>query len=320
MEIKSVWYRAIRLALHPKVFTMVCMVSTAYEPRRQRRIARHSIRGIDYAVHEWGEPGKRLLICLHGWGDCGTSFQFLADELGDAWRIVAPDWRGFGHTAWNAGAYWFPDYVADLDALLTVYSPGAPASVLGHSMGGNVAGLYAGTFPERINAFVNVEGFGLRNSDPERAPERYRLWIERGSREDAFSTYADFDALAERVIKRSPRMGAGRARFIAEAWAESRNGRVVLRADPRHRLPNPVLYRRAEAEACWRNVTAPVLMIGGEESTMREAGHPHDGAFDFDLPFPDSASALIPRAGHMLHFEAPEALASLVRDFLGQNV
>ncbi len=320
MEIKSVGYRAIRLPLQPKAFTMRAMVERAYEPRRQRRIVRHSIRGIDYAVHEWGEPGQRALVCLHGWGDSGASFQFLADELGDAWRVVAPDWRGFGHSAWNAGGYWFPDYVADLDALLGVYSPGEAARVLGHSMGGNVAGLYAGTFPERIAAFVNVEGFGLRNSDPARAPERYRAWIERAKREDAFSTYRDFDALAERVMKRSPRMDTARARFIAEAWAESRAGRVVLRADPRHRLPNPVLYRRAEAEACWRNVTAPVLMIGGEDSTMREAGHPHDGAFDFDLPFPNHESALIPRAGHMLHFEAPAALADLVRDFLAQNV
>ena len=299
---------------------MRCMVSAAYATRRERRTVRHSIRGIDYAVHEWGDPSLRPLVCLHGWGDSGASFQFLADELGEAWYVVAPDWRGFGQSSWNSGPYWFPDYVADLHALLDVYSADQPARVLGHSMGGNVAGLYAGTFPERIGAFVNVEGFGLRQSEPNKAPIRYRAWIERGSRESAFATYEDFDALAERVLQRSPRMDAGRARLVAEGWGERRDGRVVLRADPRHQLPNPVLYRRAEAEACWRNVTAPVLMIGGEDSSMREAGRPRDGAFDFDLPFPDSASALIPRAGHMLHFEAPLELAQLVRDFLTQNV
>ena len=320
MEIKSVRYRGIRLAPDEKAFTMRSMTSAAYEPQRERRITRHSIRGVDYAVHEWGLPGERPLVCLHGWGDSGASFQFLADELGSEWRIVAPDWRGFGHSGWTAGNYWFPDYLADLDALLAVYSPAEPVWVLGHSMGGNVAGLYAGTLPERIGAFVNVEGFGLEDSDPNRAPERYRTWIERCSGDESFSAYDDFDALAMRLQKRNPRMNAGRARFVAKAWAMRAEDRVVLRADPRHRLPNPVLYRRAEAEACWRNVTAPVLMIGGEDSTMRDAGHPHDGAFDFDLPFPDCASALIPGAGHMLHFEAPAELARLVRDFLEQNV
>ena len=160
----------------------------------------------------------------------------------------------------------------------------------------------------------------MANSDPAGAPERYRHWIARDSRAESFSTYENFDALAARVRKRSPRMGVGQAHFVAEAWATRADGRIVLRADPRHRLPNPVLYRRAEAEACWREVTAPVLMVGGEDSTMREAGHPHDGAFDFELPFPNCASALIPAAGHMLHFEAPAALAELVRDFLARNV
>ena len=296
------------------------MSKPIYEPTRRRRTVRHSIRDIDYAVHEWGDGGGQPLVCLHGWGDSGASFQFLADELGDDWYVVAPDWRGFGESGWNQGHYWFPDYVADLDALLAVYSADEPASVLGHSMGGNVAGLYAGTFPERIRAFVNVEGFGLADSEPDKAPERYRAWIERGARGDAFATYDDFDALAERVLKRSPRLDAARARFVAETWARERDGRIVLCADPRHRLPNPVLYRRAEAEACWKNVSAPVLMIGGEDSSMRDAGHPHDGAFDFALPFPHTESAMIPRAGHMLHFEAPAELARLVRDFLAKTV
>jgi hypothetical protein len=34
-----------------------------------------------------------------------------------------PDWRGFGLSEWNNDVYWFPDYIADLDALLLHYSP-----------------------------------------------------------------------------------------------------------------------------------------------------------------------------------------------------
>jgi pimeloyl-ACP methyl ester carboxylesterase len=289
-------------------------------PIRRCRVERHAIRGIDYAVHTWGHPGAFTLVCLHGWGDSGASFQFLADALGDDWHVVAPDWRGFGRSSWNAGGYWFPDYLADLDALLSIYSPDEPARVLGHSMGGNVAGLFAGIRPDRVRAFVNVEGFGLGDSDPADAPLRYRDWLERDARSESFSSYADFDALAERILSRSPHMGPARARYVAECWAEVRDGRVILRADPRHRLPNPVLYRRAEAEACWRRVTAPVLLVAGEDSTFRRAGHRHDGAFDFDLPFPHRSLADIPAAGHMLHFEAPGALAAEARDFLVKYV
>jgi pimeloyl-ACP methyl ester carboxylesterase len=296
------------------------MNQTLATPLRDCRIERHAIRGIDYAVHIWGQSAARTLVCLHGWGDSGASFQFLADELGDDWQVAAPDWRGFGLSSWSAGGYWFPDYLADLDALLSIYSPDEPACVLGHSMGGNVVGLFAGIRPARIRAFVNVEGFGLQNSDPADAPLRYRDWIERDARSESFSSFADFDALAERILARSPRMDPARARYVARCWAEIRDGRVVLRADPRHRLPNPVLYRRAEAAACWRRVTAPVLLVAGEDSTFRAAGHRHDGAFDFDLPFPDRSLTEIPAAGHMLHFEAPAPLAAAIRDFLANYV
>ena len=65
--------------------------------------------------------------------------------------------------------------------------------------------------------------------------------------------------------------------------------------------------RRAEAEACWRGVTAEVLLVAGRNSDFR----PPD-----DLPFPRSRVAWIEDSGHMLHFEQPGALAALIEDFL----
>ena len=296
------------------------MTSQRYQIRKPKRLTRHSLRGIDYAVHEWGEEGAPTLFCLHGWGDTGATFQFFVDELERDWHVVAPDWRGFGDSGRNAGVYWYADYLADLDALLKVYSPADPVRILGHSMGGNVAGLYAGVFPERVRAFVNAEGFGLADSDPLEAPARYRRWIERAAGEERFSVYDDFAALASKIQVRNPRMSSPAAHFVAEQWALCENGQVRLKADPRHRLPNAVLYRRAEAEACWRAVTAPVLMLSGEHSRFVERGHPHDGRFDFDLPFPDLTRRPIANSGHMLHFEAPQALARATDDFLRQNV
>ncbi|MEM8817058.1 MAG: alpha/beta hydrolase [Pseudomonadota bacterium] len=296
------------------------METKRYQVRKPRRTRRHVVRDIDYAVHEWGEPGSPLLLCLHGWGDSGATFQSFVDALGESWHIVAPDWRGFGDSGRNAGAYWYPDYVADLSVLVNIYSPDAPVAILGHSMGGNVAGLYAGVFPERVRAFVNAEGFGLADSDPDSAPARYRRWIERLAVEETFSVYRDYASLAAKIHGRNPRMSRAYAQFVAEQWGREQDGQITLKADPRHRLPNAVLYRRAEAEACWRAVTAPVLMLTGANSSFRQAGHPHDGRFDFELPFPRVSKLTLPDCGHMLHFEAPGPLAAAASDFLRQTV
>ena len=181
--------------------------------------------------------------------------------------MIAPDWRGFGRSSCRCSGYWFPDYLADLHALLEEISPHEPLRLVGHSMGANVAALYAGTFPERVKAFVNIEGFGLADASPTDAPARYRAWIEAARAPLAFSEYDNFSMLADRIGKRHPSLAAAETAFIARQWAiREADGKVRLRADPLHKLPNPVLYRRAEAEACWHAATAEMrLVVGGEQ-------------------------------------------------------
>lgn len=289
---------------------------STFEPRVASRSSQHLIRGVTYHVNEWGSADSPLLVFLHGWGDAGLTYQFVVDALQKDWHVVAPDWRGFGRSHLRAAAYWFPDYLADLDQLLDHYSPDEPVRLVGHSMGANVAGLYSGVRPERVCAFVNIEGFGLVDSEPADAPAHYADWLEKSRNLPRYGRFESFDALAEHLQRRSPRMGAARAGFVARAWATAGPGRLELRADPAHKLPNPVLYRRAEAEACWRNVTAPVLLVAGRESNILEAFAEHVEEGNLELPFPDSRTSVIADAGHMIHFEAPERLAQVIERFL----
>lgn len=279
-----------------------------YEPREAPRAVRIAVRGIDYAVTEWGDKDAPLLVFLHGFADAGATFQFVVDEFRHDWRVVAPDWRGFGGTQPATEAFWFPDYLADLDRLLSHYSAGSPVRLVGHSMGGNIAGLYAGAFPERVAALVNVEGFGLPDSAPSDAPRRYREWVERGRQLPRATARENYSVLAEAIRRRSPRMSRPQAQFVARQWAEDvGDSGVRLRHHPAHKLPNPVLYRLAEVEACWREVTADVLLVAGRDS---------DFASPENLPFPRRQTAWIEGSGHMLHFEQPAALARLIEEFL----
>jgi pimeloyl-ACP methyl ester carboxylesterase len=270
-----------------------------------------AIRGVEYCVNEWGSSDAPLFFYLHGWADTGSTFQFVIDALASDWRVIAPDWRGFGRSTDDSAAYWFPDYLADLHEILNHFSPEQPVRLVGHSMGANVCSLYGGTMPERVAAIVNIEGFGLTDSNPEDAPNRYREWLEAGTTQPEFSKYADMQSLASKLQKRSPALSDSQAEFVAREWARENGDTVRLRANPNHKLPNPVLYRRTEAEACWRNIGAAVLLISGELSPFaRQFGS------TADLPFPSSESSTIPAVGHMIHFEAPEALAAQIDRFL----
>lgn len=288
-----------------------------YEPENRPRHTRMDIRGVEHFVSEWGDESLPPVVYLHGWGDTGTTLQFVVDALTHPLRVIAPDFRGFGRSAHAGPAYWFPDYLADLDRLLEAYSPDRPVVLAGHSMGANVAALYAGALPERVAGFVNVEGFGLTDSDPAAAPSHYRRWLERSRQMAPFSEFGSYDELVERIKKRSPRLGEAAAQFVAREWAEEgSDGIVRLRADAAHKLPNAVLYRRAEAEACWREIRAPVLLVSGADTEFAAALESWRDPDPSRHPFPGARHEVVADSGHMVHFEAPLRLATLIETFV----
>src|SRR3569832_1320774 len=129
-----------------------------YQAKKAARSEFVPIRNQQYHVLTRGEPapGRPPLVLVHGWMDVAASWQFMVDAFDGERHAIAPDWRGYGLTTGPAtDSYWFPDYLADLDALIDRVSPVAPVGLVGHSMGGDVAMMYAGARPQRIRRLVN---------------------------------------------------------------------------------------------------------------------------------------------------------------------
>lgn len=278
----------------------------------------YDVRGLRYHVRHWPGDGARRMVLLHGWMDVSASFQFMVDALAGDWDVYAPDWRGYGLTDWGrSDCYWFPDYVADLDYLLERLQPDAPVNLLGHSLGGNVACLYAGIRPARVRRLVNLEGFGMSATKPEQAPARYARWLDELRAASGFRPYASFAVLADRLQKNNPRLARERAEFLARYWGrETADGRVLLRGDPAHRIVYPVLYRYEEARACWQEVSAPVLWVDAADSeSLQRVGLSAAQYAERRAAFRDLRYATVADAGHMLHHDQPERVARLVEDF-----
>jgi pimeloyl-ACP methyl ester carboxylesterase len=256
------------------------------------------------------------IFLLHGWLDTGDTFQFMVDAFKRDWPLVALDWRGFGRSEWPQQGYWFPDYIGDLDALLDRLSPGQPARLVGHSMGGNIASLYAGIRPERVRCLANLEGFGMARTSPAQAPVRLRQWLDQVKAQPARKSYTSFEELAGLIRFRYARFTEAQAAFVAAAWGRADAGRVWLAADPRHHWVNPILYKREDAEACWRELRAPLLMLVGEESEFLAKLGADGTEAAFRALFPHMEFGRISGAGHMLHIERPHLVAPLVESFL----
>ncbi|MBC7984504.1 MAG: alpha/beta hydrolase [Candidatus Obscuribacterales bacterium] len=291
-----------------------------YAPVRYAENGTLELRDLKFHIHRWPGTDSQLIVLLHGWGDTGETFQFLVDHFTHRYNLLAIDQRGFGRSEWPQDGYYFPDYLGDIDALLKHVSPDSSVVLIGHSMGGNIANMYAGIRPERVHAVVNLEGFGLSQSEPQQAPERYRQWLDELQARDKFPTYATYDALTDSLQRRHKHLPRDRADFIARAWGvENNEGRIALRADPRHRRVNPMLYRRDESRICWGAMTAPLLFIAAEESEHYARVREQLVPFALQRDFRNAELKLVSQAGHMLHLEQPEAVAGLITEFLNNN-
>ncbi len=277
------------------------------------------LRHLRYHVRRWKGSGTRRLVLLHGWMDVSASFQFVVDALAPDWDVFAPDWRGYGLSERGpSDCYWFPDYVADLDALLERIAPDQPVNLVGHSLGGNVAALYAGIRPQRVARLVNLEGFGLPRTSPEQAHGRFARWLEELRAAPRLRPYAGFAELADRLQSNNPRLRRDRAEFLARHWGEEAgDGQVILRSDPAHKITNPVLYRYEEVRAIWQRVEAPTLWVDtGESELLKRIGLTPAEHAERRAAFRRLRHATVQDAGHMLHHDQPEAVARLIEEFL----
>lgn len=303
------------------------MIEKMYPIQKVSRSEFVPIRQLRYHVRQWGTPSPDMppLVLVHGWMDVAASFQFVVDALQRNHWVIAPDWRGFGLTETPAtDNFWFPDYLADLDFLLDHYAGDQPVHLVGHSMGGHIATLYAGVRPERVRRLVNLEGFGMPDARPAQAPTRYAQWIDelkglqRGDMD--LKPYDSLEAVAQRLIKTNPRLSTDKAHWLAQHWARvNEQGEWRILGHAGHKVINAQLFRLQEVQAIYQRINAPTLCVVASSDSL---GQWWKGKYTLDefkqriAVVAQLRHAVIEDAGHMLHHDQPEALARLIEDFL----
>ena len=261
--------------------------------------------------------------------DVGASFQFLVDALAREWYAIAPDLRGYGRSAWQPQGYWFPDYVADLEALLDAFAPGEAVNLVGHSLGGNVVMHYAGVRPARVRARGLARG--LRHSRGvagRRAEEDSRSGSTRWRDRAEFAPYASLDAVADRLQKNNPRLPRDKANVSRRALGRGR-ARRHARASRRIRGTSchfRSVYRMEEVvrDLAQHRRAGAVGRRGRLEHSKWLDEHPEGEAGADNLAgmrrrlehIPNGRLVTIPDAGHMLHHDQPAAVAAAIEQFL----
>lgn len=243
----------------------------------------------------------------------------MADSLTKDWRIVAPDWRGHGDTGWAPQGYYYQDYLADLDAIVDHVSPGEPVAMLGHSLGGNIATVYAGVRPQKVKRFASIDGFGLRGRYSVEMPDHLRDWLDSTRRQASGRVYLNEEAMADRLMAANKRLTRDKALFLAAHSHKEVEGGYTWSFDPGHQRPFATLYRLEEWAACWKCIEAPALWIaaGDRFERMERTG---EGGFEWRLAHIRNGEYVqVPETGHNIHHDSPEEIAHIVDDFFARD-
>ena len=275
------------------------------------------LRSLRTQVLEWSaqDRAKGTVLLLHGFADCAGSFDLVSPALAAAgYRVVAPDLRGFGGTGWapRGSYYHFPDYVADVDELARVLDL-RDLLVVGHSMGGSVATLFAGSRPSLVRGVALLEGLGPPETDLAFTPQRLGKWLDDLTARRSYeqSPIEDPSGVLSRLVSQHPGVPrevlASRVPHLAHERAD---GRWEWRFDPLHRSTSPTPFLAAMYRAFLARIQAPTLVVGGGV----DGYHPPDEA--------DRIGALslvthveLAGAGHMMHWTQPGALSSALLEF-----
>lgn len=273
--------------------------------------------GVTLHLRHWGNPEAPLVVLLHGWMDCSATYQLMVDACTHDWHFVALDWCGYGQSDRRA-SYAFFDYLVELDAVLLRLSPEAPLRIVAHSMGANLAMLYAASRPERVQALVNMEGMASLPGYDDGAPGAIlRRWLDSQQGGAQPPRYASSSDLAARLMRANPKLPEAGAEFLAQALLRpDGEGGQVLAADPRLYRQVPWYPSQEQVVALWRDIQARVLFIFGERSFVHNSFQGRQVLLQERLDcIRDARCLLIPGSGHNMHHDAAAQVAGAVEAF-----
>ncbi|XP_033824166.1 serine hydrolase-like protein isoform X2 [Periophthalmus magnuspinnatus] len=277
----------------------------------------------------WGPEHGRPVLCLHGWADnCGT-FNKLIPLLPKECRYVAVDLAGHGFSSHRPPGvfYTFPSYVADVCRVVSALRWDR-FSIIGHSMGGNVAGMYSALYPEMVDAIVLLDSYGFMPTDQKKMTTVVKegieglLEFEKKSEQKKEKIYT-YEEAVKRLSEANPFLSEDSVHILLERGLVQTDGGVMFSRDFRINLKNIARISVEQSLEMQSRIRASVLVVlaeNGFEKILTEANQ---------MKFPplllqgyrDQNHKVVTVPGdHHVHLNNPEFVAPLVSDFLRSDV
>jgi pimeloyl-ACP methyl ester carboxylesterase len=266
---------------------------------------------------EWSTEGVPLLL-LHGFGNDAHIWDDFAPSVAPYYRTLALDHRGHGDSAWDPERRYEHDaMVADVEAVTAALGI-SRLVVIGHSLGGRIATLFAGRHPERMAGLVLVD------IGPE-VDARGRMRIRQDVEANVAPVFGSVDEYARALSLAYPvARGNVLQRMARHGLSRRDDGRFELKMDPALRGGFGAPESSADADAREKETAAalwdalaripcPTLVVRGAASDILS---PEVADRMVEEVLPNGRLAVVGRAGHSVMTDNPEGFRDAVADFV----
>lgn len=268
---------------------------------------------------DWGNEDAPPMLLIHGGRDHCRNWDWVAEAFRKDYHIIAPDLRGHGDSQWMiGGAYSINDYTYDIAQLLH-QTKMTPLTIIGHSLGGNLALRYTGLYPDNVKKVVAIEGMGPPPSFTAQMADqtnlqRVKTWIGelRNASGRLARRYASVEEAYERMQKENPNLSPERAYHLTvHGVNQNEDGSYSWKFDNYVRVFAPRPPDTEEVQEIWSAITCPALLFRGTESWATDPLKDGRAAH-----FKNARVENIEGAGHWVHHDKLDEFLRLTKEFL----
>ncbi|HEY2021929.1 alpha/beta hydrolase [Paraburkholderia sp.] len=238
--------------------------------------------------------GTLALVCLHYYGGSSRTWDRVAQQLSDRYRIVATDHRGWGDSDAPADGYRIADLADDAQGVIKALGLGRYVLV-GHSMGGKVAQLIASRRPGGLQGLVLV---APSPPSPMLLSDEQRVTLS-----GAYRSRESVEFVIDNVLTAKPLDAACREQVVEDS----------LKGAPQAKAAWPDIAMREDITAAVASIDVPTVVISGELDQVDRLATLQAEL----LPrVPHAAMHVLAGVGHLSPLEAPAEVARIIASFL----
>ncbi|HUK81835.1 MAG TPA: alpha/beta hydrolase [Verrucomicrobiae bacterium] len=230
----------------------------------------------------------QTIILLHGAGDQAGAWAKVAPALIGKYRVVIPDLAGHGDSDPKSGPLSVRTVLAGIEAIASAES--GRVTIVGNSLGGWIASLYAQKHPEKVERLVLVNGGPLIGDRPD-------ITLTPKTREEARKTIA---AMFDPGSFQLPDY------VVDDIVREAQTGALMRLSETANEMPKYLLEGRLN------EITVPVNLVWGESDHVLSLNY----AKRMQSQLPNAQLVTLKRCGHAPQLECPKAFTAKLTEVL----